>query len=41
MKFSKNLKWNFLNSFFHFPKTKTKQKKGKLKCIHEFNFLDR
>ena len=27
MKFSKNLKWNFLNSFFHFPKTKTKQKK--------------
>ena len=25
--FPKNLKWNFLNSFFHFPKTKTKQKK--------------
>ena len=25
--FPKNLKWNFLNSFFHFPKTKAKQKK--------------
>ena len=36
MQFLKDWKWDFLNSFFHFPKTKTK--KRELQCIHEFNF---
>ena len=41
MQFSKKFKMEFFKFIFPLSKNKNKTKKGKLKCIHEFNFLDR
>ena len=41
MQFYKKFKMEFFQFIFPLSKNKNKTKKGKLKCIHEFNFLDR
>ena len=41
MQFSRKFKMEFFKFIFPLPKNKNKTKKGKLKYIHEFNFLDR
>ena len=41
MQFSKKFKMEFFKFIFPLSKNKNKTKNWKLKCIHEFNFLDR